>query len=431
MNNKYFIGLNSKFLRLLPLVCIFPILMLILPVLKVADLGVNVSGVELVKEVLSIVGTRGIDIKSCVILTIFLVVQILLLVSGILLLVKPNRSLARFSVVCLVIYTVGMILVMFTAKSIIDASGMLDTGFLIKYLGAGYWCSLALGFVGLCVGLKTIKMSPGYITLTIISVIWVFPIVWIILASFREEGGYYVGYLIPKTFTLDNYKKLFSVTGENNIVQFKKWWLNTFMVASCICVINTLIVLTSSFALSRTRFNGRKRFMSILLIVGMFPGFMSMIAVYNILKGIGLSQTLVALVIVSAAGAIMGYYVCKGYFDTISKSMDEAAIIDGATRWQVFTKVTLPLSKPIVIYTALGSFVGPWGDYIFPSLLMGDNKAKSTVAVGLRWMTDFQRINDYYQQFAAGAVIVSIPIVIIFICMQRFYVEGLSGAVKG
>ena len=168
-----------------------------------------------------------------------------------------------------------------------------------------------------------------------------------------------------------------------------------------------------------------------MLIIGMFPGFMSMIAVYNISKGLGLAQTLVARVVVSAAGSAMGYYICKGFFDTIPKALDEAAIIDGCTRWKIFTKITIPLSKPIIVYTVLTSFLGPWTDYIFPSMVLGDKQASYTVALGLKWMTDFRRIDTYYTQFAAGALLVSLPIVILFIFLQKYYVEGLSGAVKG
>ena len=171
--------------------------------------------------------------------------------------------------------------------------------------------------------------------------------------------------------------------------------------------------------------------MKILLVIGMFPGFMSMLAVYNILKGLGLNQSLMALVIVGAAGAAMGYHVCKGFLDTIPRALDEAAIIDGASRWRIFTRIAIPLSKPIAIYTLLTNFLGAWSDYIFPSMLFGDQQSNYTVAIGLYWMTDFRRIDSYYTQFAAGALVVALPIMILFICLQRFYVEGLSGAVKG
>ena len=158
---------------------------------------------------------------------------------------------------------------------------------------------------------------------------------------------------------------------------------------------------------------------------------MSLIAVYNILKGIGLNQSLLALIVVGAASAAMGYHVTKGFFDTFPRALDEAAIIDGASRAQIFSKITLPLSKSIIVYIVLGGFLGAWSDYIFPSMLFGDKQSSYTVAVGLFWMTDFRRIDTYYTQFAAGAVIVALPIVILFIWLQRFYVEGLSGAVKG
>jgi arabinogalactan oligomer/maltooligosaccharide transport system permease protein len=171
--------------------------------------------------------------------------------------------------------------------------------------------------------------------------------------------------------------------------------------------------------------------MNLAMILGLFPGFMSMVALYNILKGLGLNQSIGALIVVGAAGAAMGYHITKGFFDTIPKAIDEAAIIDGASRLQIFTRITIPLSKSIIVYQVLGTFLGAWSDYIFPRLLFGDRQSSYTVAVGLYWMTDFRRIDSYYTQFAAGAVVVAVPIVILFIWLQRFYVEGLSGSVKG
>jgi arabinogalactan oligomer/maltooligosaccharide transport system permease protein len=190
-------------------------------------------------------------------------------------------------------------------------------------------------------------------------------------------------------------------------------------------------VLSTSFTLSRLRFSGRKMFMNLLLVLGMFPGFMSMIAVYYILKGLGLSQSLAALILVYGGGASLGYYVSKGFFDTIPKSLDEAARIDGATQWQVFTKIIMPVSKPIVIYTILTSFMTPWADFIFPRVIMGDNYDNYTIALGLYTMLERANIETWYTRFAAGAVLVSIPITVLFMCMQKYYVEGISGAVKG
>ena len=325
------------------------------------------------------------------------------------------------------LYTAVMTLLMFTSKTFVEKAG-LTSGFLNKDLRAGYWVALVAAYFTLVMIMKMTRTNVGYIALTILSVVWLFPILFIVLTAFRAEQGYYVGYFIPHGFTFDNFLKLFS---NDSVLPFRRWWVNTLIVAGCSCVVNTMIILGTSFTLSRTRFTGRKVFMNVLMIIGMFPGFMSLIAVYNILKGLGLNQSLMALIVVGAAGAAMGYHVSKGFFDTVPKAIDEAAIIDGASRLQIFTHITLPLSKSIIVYTVLGGFLGAWSDFIFPSMLFGDKQASYTVAVGLWWLTDFRRIDTYYTQFAAGAVVVAVPIVILFIWLQRFYVEGLSGSVKG
>ncbi|MCR5324069.1 MAG: ABC transporter permease subunit [Lachnospiraceae bacterium] len=323
--------------------------------------------------------------------------------------------------------TVFFTLLLFSSKKILEEAGIFNN-FLNRNLKFGYWIGLIAAYFTLVSIMKVTWTNRGYILLVILGVIWLFPVLWIVITSLRTEQGYYVGYFIPHGITLQNFVNLFS---NQSVLPFGKWWLNTFIVAICGCVFNTMIVLMTAFILSRTRFSGRKTFMNVLMIIGMFPGFMSLIAVYNILKGIGLNQSLLALIVVGAAGAAMGYHVTKGFFDTIPKALDEAAIIDGASRFQIFSKITLPLSKSIIVYIVLGGFLGAWSDYIFPSMLFGDKQSSYTVAVGLFWMTDFRRIDTYYTQFAAGAVLVAVPIVFLFVWLQRFYVEGLSGAVKG
>lgn len=323
--------------------------------------------------------------------------------------------------------TVLWSLLMFSTKSIVEKAG-LYSGFLNINLSAGYWIGIVSAFFALVMVMKVSETNPGYIVLTILGIIWLFPVLWIFLTALRAEQGYYVGYFFPKGLTFKNFVNLFSNGGK---LPFGRWWINTLIVAASNCVINTMIVLGTAYVLSRTRFKGRKAFMNVLMIIGMFPGFMSMIAVYNILKGFGINQSLLALIVVGAAGAAMGYHVTKGFFDTIPKAIDEAAIIDGANRFQIFTRITLPLSRSIIVYIVLGGFLGAWSDYIFPSILFGDKQSSYTVAVGLFWMTDFKRIDTYYTQFAAGAVIVAVPIVILFVWLQRFYVDGLSGSVKG
>lgn len=270
-----------------------------------------------------------------------------------------------------------------------------------------------------------------HVILAILAVIWVIPIAWIIMISFRGESGQYISTIIPKTFTLDNYKKLFT---DTQILNFPRMFANTFIIAVFSCIISTFFVLAVSYCMSRMRFKMRKPMMNIALILGMFPGFMAMIAVYYILKSIGLSEgsmIRVALVLVYSGGSGVGFYIAKGFFDTIPKSIDEAAYLDGATRLQVFVKITIPLSKPIIVYTILQSFMAPWLDFIFAKVICRANADYYTVAIGLWRMLEKEYIDNWYTCFAAGAVCISIPIAILFIFMQRYYTEGLSGAVKG
>ncbi len=268
-----------------------------------------------------------------------------------------------------------------------------------------------------------------YVFLTLLALIWILPILWVILTSFREETGSFTPYFLPKGYTLQNYISLFSDTSTFN---FPRWFSNTLFVSVVTCIISTFFVLSVSYTMSRLRFKMRKPLMNIALILGMFPGFMSMIAVYYVLKAFGIEQSLLALILVYSAGTGLGFYVAKGFFDTVPRSLDEAAMLDGATRGKIFWKITLPMSKPIIIYTLLTSFTAPWIDYIFASVIMGDNYENYTVALGLFKMLEKEFIHNYYTQFAAGAIIVSIPIAILFISTQKFYVGGVTGgSVKG
>jgi arabinogalactan oligomer / maltooligosaccharide transport system permease protein len=278
---------------------------------------------------------------------------------------------------------------------------------------------------------KVLANTAIYIILSVMSVVWLLPIAWLVLNSLRGEPGAYTPYVLPKTYTLNNYVKLFTETG---LFSYPRWFLNTFIVAIFTCAISTVLVLMTSYSLSRLRFRARRGIMNIALILGMFPGFMSMIAVYFILKAMGLSQTLTALVLVYSGGAALGgsYYIAKGFFDTIPRVLDEAAVIDGASQNMIFWKVILPLSRPVVIYTALVSFMVPWVDFIFVSVIMKDNYNNCTIALGLYQIISRENLYDYFTRFCAGAVLIAIPITILFIIMQRFYVSGVTGgAVKG
>ena len=279
---------------------------------------------------------------------------------------------------------------------------------------------------------KFIVDTAVHALLAVLSVIWVSPIVYVILTSFRKELGTYKSYIIPKEFTLNNYANLF---GDNQILDFKQWFLNTFVIALFVMLISGFMVLAVSYCMSRLRFKMRKPFMNVALILGMFPGFMSMFAVYYILKGLGFLDTgtlkQIALVMVYSGGAGLGFYMAKGFFDTIPITIDEAAYIDGASKWETFKYITLPMSKPIITHTLLTAFMGPWTDYIFAKVILGQDTRYYTIAIGLWTMLEKEYIDLYFTQFYAGCVIISIPISILFLLTQKCYVEGLSGAVKG
>lgn len=270
----------------------------------------------------------------------------------------------------------------------------------------------------------------GQAGITLLSVLWLVPVFYLIVQSFRGEYGAWSTDFFPREWTLDNYVRLFTQT------DFPHWYKNTLIVSVISCAITTIFVLAVSYAFSRIRFTTRKLMMNIMLILGMFPGFMSMSAVYFLLKILMPDnyQSLTSLIIVYSSGAALSYYIAKGFFDTVPKSLDEAARIDGATRADVFTKIILPLSKSIIIYTILISFISPWCDYIFVSFILAGvpDTSMYTVSLGMyRWL-EREMIQSYFTTFCAAAVVVAVPITLLFVWLQKYYVEGVTGgAVKG
>ena len=281
---------------------------------------------------------------------------------------------------------------------------------------------------------KMISNAFAYAALIVISIIWLFPFFGLIMQSFRSydpkvEYGGMVDYIIPKHFSLDNYRFLFS--GETN---YLRWYGNTLIIAFSVAILQTIIILCVSYALSRMRFKGRTLLMRFWLVLGMFPGFLTLICLYFLLKQFGLTQAgaIPGLILVSVASSGMGYYVCKGYFDTIPAALDEAAMIDGASRAKIFLILTVPLSKPIIIYTALVAFMAPWCDFVMASYIAFGYDKSYNVAVGMQrwvWTNDYQ---GYFTRFCAGGILVAVPVTILFMFLQKYYVEGVTGgAVKG
>lgn len=287
---------------------------------------------------------------------------------------------------------------------------------------------------------KTISKTSAYVILSILSIVWILPLIWLIIQSLGYElqdgvikSTHGSASLIPSNFSFVWYKKLFTET------MYLRWYGNTFLIAFVCLFLSTFFTIAMAYVMSRFRFKSRKKLQSVAMILGMFPGFMSMAAIYQIFNSVGLAGEhstaagrIFSLILVYSGSAGLNYYVSKGFFDTVSKSLDEAARIDGATNAQIFAKIILPLSKPIIVYTALMSFLGPWGDFIFSSYLLGQTESSYTVAVGLYKMLENAQIAEQYNMFMAGAVLIALPITILFLCLQRYFVEGITGgAVKG
>ena len=270
-----------------------------------------------------------------------------------------------------------------------------------------------------------------YIILAVMCLVWILPFVGILFESFRMESTGRVGYLIPKQWGFGNYVRLFT----DETINFPRWFINTLIMGLVTAVVQTLFILAVSYALSRNRFKGRRFLMNMMLVFGMFPGFLTLILLYNLLEGWNMTGVNApwGLIIIYVASSGMGYHICKGFFDTISHSLDEAARVDGATKFQIFYKIILPLSKPIIIYTILMGFMAPWGDFVMATFMANGSNNGYNVAAGLQWMLSGDAMRgEYYTTFCAGGVVVAVPITVLFMCLQKYYVAGVTGgAVKG
>ena len=279
--------------------------------------------------------------------------------------------------------------------------------------------------------MKKIKLVLRHVFIAFLSVVWLIPIVWLVCTSFSSYPGINIRTFFPEEWTFDNYKLL--LFNADTVAQFPKWFMNTLIIAIFVCIISTSFVLMVAYATSCMRFKMRKPLMNIAIILGMFPGVLSMIAVYFVLKTIGLTNSHFGMVLVYSAGAGLGYLIVKGFFDTISISLREAAKLEGASEATIFFRIVIPLSQPIIVYTVISSFLSPWMDFVYAKLILNSGISSDwTVAIGLYNMLEKNLINSYFSRFCAGGVLVSIPISILFVIMQKFYVEGITGgSVKG
>lgn len=278
---------------------------------------------------------------------------------------------------------------------------------------------------------KKLNVIFRHVFLAILSFIWLIPIVWLVVTSLSGYKGINTMHFFPTTWSIDNYAQLFF--RPDTVANFPAWFKNSMIIGVFSCLISTSFVLMVSYAMSCMRFKGRKTLMSVAIILGMFPGVLSMIAVYFVMKLLALTNSMLGLIIIYSAGSGLGFLICKGFFDTIPVSLREAAKLEGASEFKIFTRIVIPLSKPIIVYTVINAFLAPWMDFVMARLMIrSKNPVDWTVAMGLFNLVQRTLVGNYFSVFCAGGVIVAIPISVLFVLMQKFYVEGITGgAVKG
>ena len=277
---------------------------------------------------------------------------------------------------------------------------------------------------------KVVRKVLFNLLIAFLALFWLIPIVWLVCTSFSADSGMNTSTFLPRAWSAVHYAKLLQ---SDTVNQFGTWFLNTFKIACITCLVSTFFVLMVAYATSVMRFKMRKPLMNIAVILNLFPGMLAMIAVYFTLKTFNLTNSHIGLILVYSASSGLGYLIAKGFFDTVPRSLCEAARLDGCNEALIFLNVVLPMSKPIIVYTVISSFLTPWMDFVYSKMILNAGISENyTVAVGLYRMLARSLINTYFTQFCCGGVLVSIPISILYIIMQKFYVEGItSGAVKG
>ncbi|MDD6380521.1 MAG: sugar ABC transporter permease [Lachnospiraceae bacterium] len=278
---------------------------------------------------------------------------------------------------------------------------------------------------------RIVRPVLRHVWLAFLSFIWLIPIVWLFVTSLSGYKGINTSHFFPQSWTLRNYKQL--LFQPDTVANFPAWFRNSMIIGIFTCIISSIFVMMTAYAFSCMRFRGRKQLMSFSITLGMFPGVLSMIAIYFVMKMLGLTNSIVGLIIIYSAGSGLGFLILKGFFDTISGSLRESAKLDGASELTIFLKIVIPLSKPMIVYTVINAFLTPWMDFVMAQLMIRSKNPKNwTVAMGLYNLVQKTLVGKYFSVFCAGGVMVAIPISILFVLMQKFYVEGITaGGVKG
>ncbi|HAP20415.1 MAG TPA: sugar ABC transporter permease [Lachnospiraceae bacterium] len=259
------------------------------------------------------------------------------------------------------------------------------------------------------------------IFLTLISLWVLYPLVYVLSGAFAPGASIANLSVVPfqNGFTLEHFVHLFTRT------DYPRWFLNTFIIAIGTTVLTVSIAALSAYVFSRFQFKLKKKMLMAMLILQIFPSFVGMVAIYVILLRINALDTLWGLILVYVAGNIpYNTWMVKTYVDTVPKSLDEAARIDGASHWRIFTTIVMPVTKPILVFTAIASFAAPWMDYIFPKMVLRSSEMQ-TLALGL--FTFVSDKKNQFTSFAAGSLLVAIPFIIFFVAAQDLIISSLAG----
>ena len=272
------------------------------------------------------------------------------------------------------------------------------------------------------------KRALAYILLIAVCVIIIYPLLWTIGASFNPGNSLVSTSIIPKNPTNEHYVKLFA--GEGNLF-YKQWYLNSLKISVFTMLLSLISVSFTAYAFSRFRFKGRKNGLTLFMLLQMIPQFSALTAIFVLGQMLGLINRHWLLILIYVGGQIpMNSYLLKGYMDTIPMDLDESARIDGASRTRIFWQIIIPLSRPMLAVVAMNGFTGPLGDFALSSVILR-NPESYTLPIGLYKLVS-DKMGASYTTFAAGAILISIPIVIIFLSLQKHFVSSLTaGGTKG
>jgi len=277
-------------------------------------------------------------------------------------------------------------------------------------------------------GNKFIRLLTSHAILILMAIIIIYPLLWTVGASFNPGNSLVSNSIIPKNPTLDHYKELFA--GSESL-QYVHWYLNSLKISIFTMIGSVISVSFTAYAFSRFRFKGRKNALTLFLLLQMIPQFSALIALFVLAQMLHMMNSHWLLILLYIGGTIpMNTYLMKGYMDSIPLDLDESAKIDGASNTRIFLQIIMPLSRPMLAVVAMNGFTGPLGDFVMSSTILRTPESY-TLPIGLYNLVN-EVMGASYTTFAAGAILISIPIAVAFLLLQKHFVSGLTaGGTKG